>query len=322
MSSPPLSTPEGAGSVSGAPNLPAGFSDTFASRYIDTGEVRLHVVIGGDGPPLLLVHGWPQNWYAWRLVMPALARDFTVVAPDQRGIGLSDKPQDARYDPGTIANDMVALMDALGHGRFAVVGTDTGLPIGYALASDHPDRVERVALAEVPGPPGAVPQPPLFLPEPLNNQLWHIPVNRLEKLNEQLAVGREDLYFGYEFAIQAADKLPDELVAYYVGLLQNPDSLRGTFAFYREWDTMMAQNAERAKRRLTMPVLAIGGEKNHSDEVGRAFESLADDVQTAVIPGAGHWFAEEAPEATLAALAPFLAPYREAAAAARTAAVA
>jgi pimeloyl-ACP methyl ester carboxylesterase len=305
-----LPTPTGPGSVSGAPNLPAGFADTFTSRYIETGDLRQHVVIGGDGPPLLLVHGWPQNWYAWRLVMPALARDFEIIAPDQRGIGLTDKPRDAKYDPGTIADDLVALMDALGHERFAVIGTDTGLPIAYALASDHPERVERVAVAEVPGPPGAVPQPPLFLPEPLNNRLWHIPVNRLDKLNEQLAVGREDLYFGYEFDIQAGKKLPDDVVAYYVGLLTNPDSLHGTFAFYREWDTMMAQNAERAKRPLTMPVLAIGGEASAADAVGKAFESLANDVQTVVIPGAGHWFAEEAPEETVAALSRFLAPYR------------
>jgi hypothetical protein len=88
------SIPEGPGSVSGAPNLPAGFADTFSSRYIDTGGVRLHAVIGGDGPPLLLVHGWPETWYAWRLVMPALAQDFEVIAVDQRGIGLSDKPED------------------------------------------------------------------------------------------------------------------------------------------------------------------------------------------------------------------------------------
>src|SRR5947199_1844228 len=72
--------PEGPGSVSGAPNLPAGFTGTFTSRYIDTGELRQHVVTGGEGPPLLLVHGWPQTWYAWRLVMPALARDFSVIA--------------------------------------------------------------------------------------------------------------------------------------------------------------------------------------------------------------------------------------------------
>src|SRR6476469_11244970 len=112
------STPEGPGSVSGAPNLPDGFTNTFASRYVDTGEVRLHAAIGGDGPPVLLIHGWPENWYAWRLVMPALARDYTVIAVDQRGIGLSDKPNDG-YDAGTLARDLVGLMDALGYERFA-----------------------------------------------------------------------------------------------------------------------------------------------------------------------------------------------------------
>jgi pimeloyl-ACP methyl ester carboxylesterase len=309
-SSTSLPTPEGPGSVFGAPNLPSGFTDTFTSRYVDAGGLRQHAVIGGDGPPLLLVHGWPQNWYAWRLVMPALARDFEVIAPDQRGIGLTDKPPGG-YDPGTLANDFVALMDVLGHERFAVVGTDTGLPISYALAADHPDRVERVVLAEVPGPPGAVPQPPLFLPAPLNNKLWHITVNRLDELNEQLARGREDLYCGYEFNIQAEKKLPADVVSYYVGLLTNPDSLRGTFAFYREWDTMMAQNEQRSHNLLTMPVLGLGGAASHADEVGNAMKSLAKDVQSAVIPGAGHWFAEEAPEETVAALTTFLAPYRD-----------
>jgi pimeloyl-ACP methyl ester carboxylesterase len=93
-------TPEGPGSVSGVPHLPEGFTDTFTSRYVDTGQLRLHAVTGGEGPPLLLVHGWPQTWYQFRLVMPTLARDFQVVAVDQRGIGLSDKPEDG-YDTGT-----------------------------------------------------------------------------------------------------------------------------------------------------------------------------------------------------------------------------
>jgi alpha/beta hydrolase family protein len=88
------STAEGPGSISGAPNLSEGFTDMFTSRYVDTGEVRLHAVIGGEGPPLLLVHGWPQTWYQWRLVMPALGRDFEVIAVDHRGMGLSDKPRD------------------------------------------------------------------------------------------------------------------------------------------------------------------------------------------------------------------------------------
>src|SRR5215216_6563746 len=83
----------GLGSVSQAPNLPDGFTDTFTSRYVNAGGLRQHAVIGGDGPPLLLVHGWPENWYAWRLLMPQLARDFQVIAVDQRGIGLTDKPR-------------------------------------------------------------------------------------------------------------------------------------------------------------------------------------------------------------------------------------
>jgi pimeloyl-ACP methyl ester carboxylesterase len=314
-----LPIPEGPGSVSGAPNLPPGFTDTFTSRYIDAGDLRQHAVIGGDGPPLLLVHGWPQTWYAWRLVMPALAPDFEVIAVDQRGIGLTDKPQDG-YDPATLAKDLVALMEALGHERFAVVGTDTGLPISYALAADHPDRVVRVALGEVPGPPGAVPSPPFFVPEPLNNRLWHIAVNRLEEVNEQLVTGKEDIYFGYEFDIQAGEnKLPEDLVDYYVGLLQDPESLHGSFAFYREWDTMVAQNEERKEHPLEMPVLAISGEDSWGEAIADPMKAVANDVETAVIPGAGHWYAEQAPEGTVAALTEFLAPYREGAAAATSA---
>jgi len=136
-------------------------------------------------------------------------------------------------------------------------------------------------------------------------------VNRLDEVNEQLVTGRENIYFGYEFAIQAGkNKLPADVIAYYVGLLSNPDPLHGTFAFYREWDTMMAQNAERAKRPLMMPVLAISGADSWGEAVGDAMKSLANDVQSAVIPGAGHWFAEQAPEETVAALTAFLAPYR------------
>src|SRR5690242_10787792 len=138
---------EGRGSVSGAPNLPDGFTETFTSHLVDVGGLRLHAVIGGDGPPLLLIHGWPETWYAWRMVMPRLAEGFEVIAVDQRGIGLSDKPHDG-YDIGTLASDLVALMDALGHETFAVYGTDTGMPIAHALAADHPDRVERLVVSE------------------------------------------------------------------------------------------------------------------------------------------------------------------------------
>src|SRR3954454_18972811 len=308
-SSTPLPTPEGPGSVSGAPHLPAGFTDTFTSRYVDAGELRLHAVIGGDGPPLLLVHGWPETWYAWRLLMPALARDFQVVAVDQRGMGLSDKPQGG-YDTGTLAGDLVALMDALGHQRFAMAGHDTGFAISYALAADQPDRVARMALLELPGSPGTAPSPPLFLPGPLNDRLWHLGFNRIDKLNEQLVAGREDIFFRWEFDA-AAKRLPDDVINYYVGILSDPDSLRGSFGWYRALEITIAQNEQRKTRRLTMPVLAIGGEVSFGENVGNGVRAVADDVQTLVIPGTGHFVAEESPEEMLAALTAFLVPYRD-----------
>jgi pimeloyl-ACP methyl ester carboxylesterase len=319
MSSPSadLSIPEGPGSVSGAPNLPDGLTGTFTSRYVDTGELRLHAVTGGDGPPLLLVHGWPQTWYAWRLLMPELARDFSVIAVDQRGIGLSGKPEDG-YDTGTLASDLVALMDALGHPRFALYGTDVGMPIAYALAADHPDRLDRLIVSEAPLP-GVSPSPPLFLPPLLNARLWHLAFNQLPRINEQLVTGREEIFFGAEFDASAGtSKLPGYAVRYYIDTLAaSPDALRGSFGFYRALTTTIAQNQQRMERRLTLPVLAIGGGESAGEGVGNAMKLAADDVQAMVIPGCGHWVAEQAPDELLAALTAFLAPYRDATAGAQ-----
>src|SRR5215470_10966093 len=304
-------TPQGPGSVSGAPHLPAGFTDMFSSRYIDTGEVRLHAVIGGDGQPLLLIHGWPGSWYYWRLVMPTLARDFEVIAVDQRGIGLSDKPEEG-YDTGTLANDLAGLMDALGHEQFAVVGVDTGMLIGYALAADHPGRVVRLAVGEAPLP-GITPPNPLVLPDPLVDRLWHIPFNQLKETNEKLVRGREDIFFGAEFSASAGtNKLPDYAVQYYVdGLASSPEALHGSFQLYRAFAATTAQNQERKTRRLPMPVLAMGGAESLGAMAADTMKLVADDVETLVIPGIGHWLAEQAPEELLAALTEFLAPYRD-----------
>jgi pimeloyl-ACP methyl ester carboxylesterase len=307
------STPQGPGSVSGAPDLPEGFADTFASRYVDIGELRLHAVVGGEGPPLLLVHGWPESWYAWRMVMPTLARDFEVIAVDQRGIGLSDKPHDG-YDVGTLAADLVALMEALGHGRFALYGTDVGMPIAYALAADHPERVVRLVVSEAPLP-GVTPSPPLFLPPVLNARLYHLAFNQLPaEVNEALVRGREEIFFGAEFDASAGTKkLPVEVVRYYVDLLaSDADALRGSFGFYRAIPTTTAQNEQRKSVRLTMPVLAIGGAESGGENPANAMRLVADDVQGVVLAGAAHWVAEQAPDELLAAVTPFLAPYREA----------
>ena len=302
---------QGPGSVSDAPNLPDGFTHTFSSRYIDTGDVRLHAVIGGGGPPLLLVHGWPQTWYAWRMVMPTLARDFQVIAVDQRGRGLSDKPKGG-YDTGTLGNDLVALMDVLGQDRFALYGTDTGMPIAYALAADHPDRVERLIVAEAPLP-GVAPSPPLFVPAPLHERYYHLMFNKTAVISEQLVRGREDVFFGNEFATFAATKLPDYAVKYYIDqIAADPDALRAQFDWYRALDTTTAQNEQRKAHRLTMPVLAIGGEKSAGETPANTMKLTADDVQSVVIPGSGHWVAEEAPDELLSVVTPFLAPYRDA----------
>lgn len=303
--------PTGAGSVSGAPHLPNGFTDTFTSRYISANGVRLHAVIGGKGPPLLLIHGWPGSWYYWRLVMPALARNFEVIAVDQRGIGLSDKPE-VGYDTATLANDFVGLMDALGHKRFAVVGVDTGMLIGYALAADHPDRVVRLAVGEAPLP-GISPPTPLVLPDPLVDRLWHIPFNQLKETNEKLVRGRESIFFGAEFSASAGTKkLPEYAVKYYVDeLASSPEALHGSFQLYRAFGATIAQDQERKTRRLTMPVLAMGGAESGGGMAAETMKLVADDVRPLVIPGVGHWLAEQAPDELVAALAEFLAPYRD-----------
>lgn len=302
--------PSGPGSASGAPYLPAGFRDTFTSRYVEVNGIRLHAVIGGKGPPLLLVHGWPQTWYQWRLVMPRLARDFTVIAVDQRGIGLSDKPETG-YDSGAQADDLAALMDALGYRRFAVIGFDTGMPIAYALASDHPERVSRMVVGEA-VITGVTPSPPLLAPGPLNKRLWHIAFNRLDAdVNEALVRGREGIYFGAEYAASAGKPLPEGVVRYYVERLSSsPDALRGSFGSYRAIDASIAQNAQRKSRRLTLPVLAVGGAKGIGEGVANTMRLVADNVQSVIIPDSGHWVAEEAPDPLLEAVIPFLAPYR------------
>src|SRR5262249_23863509 len=232
------------------------------------------------------------------------------------GTGLPGKPQDG-YATATLASDLVEVMDALGYPRFALYGTDVGMPIAYALAADHRDRVDRLAVSEAPIP-GISPSPPLFLPPPLNAMLWHLAFNQLPKINEQLVTGREDIFFGAEFDASAGThNLPDYAVKYYIDTLAvDPDHLRGSFEFYRAIPTTIAQNEKRKERRLTLPVLAIGGEESSGQSVGNTMKLAADDVQTVVLAGSGHWVAEQAPEELLAALTAFLAPYRDGRAAA------
>lgn len=319
----PKRVPKSFGNVSTAPRLPAGFTRTFRSRFVQANGIRQHVLIGGDGPPLLLVHGWPENWYAWRFLMPTLAQDYTVVAVDQRGIGLTEKTPGG-YDSATLASDLAALMTKLGHRRFAAVGHDTGVVIAYALAADHRDRVERLAVAEIPGPPGVSadpnqpPAPPMFVPEFLNNKLWHIPFNRVnDELIVDMVKSNANAYYRYEYSIQGGGAtLPDYAIEYYIRLYtRDRNALRASFGLYRAWDAHLTQNMERQKEKLTIPVLGIGGVNSWAEHVAEGMHPAATDVQSAVIPDAGHWVAEQGPDELLSALTAFLAPYRTAAAA-------
>ena len=212
--------------------------------------------------------------------MPALARDFEVVAVDQRGIGLSDKPRDG-YDIGTLANDLAALMDALGHR--AVRGVRDGHRHADRLrrCGGSPRRVDRLVVSEAPLP-GISPSPPVF------------PARR--------AGGTSP----------TARRRAKTVEHYVKTLAASPEALRGSFEFYRAIPATAAQNEERKSRRLPMPVLAIGGAESGMEGVETTMTLVADDVQGVVLAGAAHWVAEQAPEALLETLTTFLAPYREA----------
>jgi pimeloyl-ACP methyl ester carboxylesterase len=291
--------------------LPDGFLDVFTSRLVEVNGLRLHAVTGGDGPALLLIGGWPQTWYAWREVMPALARQHTVVAVDSRGAGLSDKPDDG-YDAGTLAADLVALMAALGHDRFDVVGHDIGTWTGYALAADHPERVGRLAILEA-VIPGLTPSPPFFGPAAVNLKLWQFGFNRLTDLNEELVRGRERLFFGWQFATKAATRtaIPAYAVDVYVdAITADPRALRASFAYYRALDETIAQNEQRGKTRLTLPVLALGGALWSGANVAQTMRQAADDVTGVVLDDCGHYPAEEQPARFVEILEEFLVANR------------
>lgn len=298
----------GPGTVSQSPGLPAGFVDTFSSHVVDVEGVHLHTVTGGTGPPVLLLPGWPQTWYAWRLLMPALAADFRVVTMDPRGTGRSDKPAEG-YDTATLAGDAAGLMAALGHDRFALIGHDVGMWTGYALACDQPERAERLVLMEA-HIPGLAASPEIFAGRAAVDGLWHFTFNRLTDLNERLVEGRERMFFGWQFENKAAKPLDAKAIDVYIdALTSGPDALHASFGPYRDLDATLEQNGRRKATKLAMPVLTVAGERSLGDSIGAALATAGDDVRSVVLRDVGHFPAEEAPTELLAVLAEFLAPY-------------
>ncbi|EME00458.1 MULTISPECIES: alpha/beta hydrolase [Pseudomonadota] len=305
--SPRIMPLSGFGSVSNVPRLPEGFANVFQSHSVDTGKLRLHAVIGGEGEPLLLHCGWPQSWYAWRYLMLPLARHFKVIAVDPRGLGISDKPVDG-FDVDTLAADMFELMDVLGHERFALAGHDIGVMVGYAMAALQPQRLTRLALGE--GTiPGASPSPEL-IPDNriLSDFLWHFNFNRALEVNERLVQGREDVYFNYQFASKAGspDGVPKYARDFYIELLRRvPGTLTSSFNYYRAIDQTIPQVRVHMANKVQVPVLAFAGALACGPMVENEQRNLASDVQATIIPDCGHFPAEEQPEALLAILLDF-----------------
>jgi pimeloyl-ACP methyl ester carboxylesterase len=301
----------GFGSVHEVPKLVQGFTDVFDSWWIEANGVRLHAVIGGTGPPLVMIAGWPQNWFAWRHLMLPLARQFTVVAADPRGVGLSEATQDG-YDCSTLAADMLALMAVLGHERFAVAGHDIGAWIAYAMAVDRPDCIDRVALGEA-IIPGVTPAPPLLAEDRrLSEFLWHFSFNRALYVNERLVEGREEIYFGHHFATKAGwpGALPAYARDFYIAQLKrSSDALRASFEFFRALDKSIAQNRERSKTELRLPILAYSGALALGDTIAQDLRSIGTTVQSFVVEASGHNPAEEKPGALLQAFDEFFRPY-------------
>ena len=296
-------------SVDRVPGLPDGFAETFISRVIPVGDdaLRLHAVIGGSGPPLLLLPAWPQFWYHWRHVMPDLAHHFTIVAADLRGLGGSAKPASG-YDAGTLADDMAALMTELGHEQFAVAGYDLGMIVGYALAAHHRERVTQLAVGEAVVPGFSAP-PPLLVDPMATEALWHFVFNSLASINEKMVAGREEIYFGHQFTSKSArtSAFSQETIDLYVDVVRDPAALHAAFEFYRRLDQTSEQvrQARADGGALNIPVLAIGGEYSTGSAPAEDMRKVADNVKGLVIPGCGHFLAEEAPKELLDALLDF-----------------
>jgi pimeloyl-ACP methyl ester carboxylesterase len=256
--------------------------------------VRLHYLKAGQGEPVVLLHGWPQTSHAWRKVMPQLAGRFTVIAPDLRGLGDSDKPA-AGYDKRTVAQDIFELARALCFETFHLVGHDLGMQVAYALAASHPKAVRSLTLIEALlaglGLEGAMnfTQPHAFI---------HMALNMQRDFAEALVAGKERLYIEHHLRPFAYDPeaIAQEDVDRYVRSYSAPGGMRAGFEHYRSYFQDAADNKVFAQTQLPMPVLAIGGEASLGEYVAGTLKPLAQSLQSRIAARAGHYVPEEQPQ--------------------------
>ena len=267
-------------------------------HYAEIGEVMIHYVTAGKGPPVVLLHGWPQTWYEWRDVIPALAEHYTVIAPDLRGLGDSSRPLSG-YDKRTVANDVWRLVtEKLGHRSSFLVGHDWGGPTAFALASQHPEAIERLCIIDVviPGDGGDFSE---------GGRRWHHQFHITPDLPEALVSGRERVYLQwfYQTFAYLPGAIDEQALDEFARTYSQPGALRAGFEFYRA----MAQDAEDNAAllatgfRLPMPVLGIGGGVSYPHARGRgtsveaSLKRVATNVRGVVIPECGHFVPEEKP---------------------------
>lgn len=265
------------------------------ARKVD--GLRIAYAAAGEGFPVLLLHGWPQTAYAWRKVMPLMAERFRVYAPDLRGFGASAKPDDG-YDKKTVAGDLVALMDALGHQRFAVAGHDMGGQVAYPLAALHSDRVTAMAFIES-GLPGFGQERAMDVG---NGGSWHFGFNMAGDIAEALVRDREALFIGHmirrdKVGIMGADRVTDADIEVYAAAMRQPGAARAMFAYYRALFTDAADNRELGRCKLEMPVLAVSADQGYAGGAERTMHQVAARVAEARIADCGHYIPEEQPAA-------------------------
>jgi pimeloyl-ACP methyl ester carboxylesterase len=282
--------------------LPAGFEDATAPVK----DIEMHYVQGGSGDPLVIIHGGWDCWWAWREIIPTLAERRTVILPALRGLAQTSKPAGG-YDGDNVGDDVYQLLRQLGHERFALVGHDWGGLAAYALAAQHPDAVERLAIFEmvIPGT-GILEQ--AIIPAPNGAYLWHFGLHSVPDIPELLIEGHLREYMKWFFTAGAArdDAVSDESLDRYVELYSQPGAIPAFLAYYRSFWTHGEQVRAHMTNRLAMPVLAYGGAASIGAGVEACMRMLADDVQGGVISDCGHWVAEEQPAVVLELLEAFL----------------
>lgn len=295
---------------------PASFWARFRHGGATVAGVRLHYVEGGQGRPILLLPGWPQSWFAWRMVMPALAdAGRRVVTLDPRGLGDSGRPATG-YDMRTIAAEVHGFIEVLGlanEGGIDVAGHDLGTWIAYALACDWPGDVGRLALFDA-SLPGITPPPTGVPSAEANLKTWHFGFNRLDDLPELLVQGRERAFLTWLFRSKATRpwQIGSDGLDEYVRVLAAPGALRAAGSYYQAAFSPagLAQARAWAERRLPMPVLAMGAETGVGDALAGTMRAIATSVQGGILEDCGHYMPEERPEAVADALLGFLASHK------------